>query len=180
MKIKVKKLLNVKQIPKKDGTGTFPVCNILTEDDEVGDVMGEVKVGDELEGEWEKTQYGMKFKKAYSGGGGGKYGKNNPETQAQIIRQNSLTNAVAYCTAKANLMKKEDGEKYLSGKGIIQVATYFSKYSLGKITVVMTLEEIAKELGYEAKEEKPVVEKEVVTSGDEPTTNELDDYLKED
>jgi len=59
-------------------------------------------------------------------------GKNDPVVRKEIIRQNALTNAVNYCTSKAQL----DKEYELSGKGVIQVATYFARYSEGKETVV--------------------------------------------
>ena len=88
----------------------------------------------EVEGTIEDTQYGKKFKKVQAGGGYG--GKSDPATQKAIIRQNSLTNAVAYCTAKAGLMGPEKALKFLTGKEIIQVATYFAKYSEGLVTVV--------------------------------------------
>lgn len=90
----------------------------------------EPKSGDVIEGTIENTQYGRKFKKERSGGFGGS--KSDPATQKAIIRQNALTNAVNYCIAKANLDKNYE----LSGKGVIQVATYFAKYSEGLVTVV--------------------------------------------
>jgi len=68
----------------------------------------------------------IKFK---SSGGFGKF--NDPQTRKEIIRQNSLTNAVNYCIAKANLEK----DFKLTGKEVIQVATYFAKYSEGELTV---------------------------------------------
>lgn len=94
----------------------------------------EPKTGDVLEGTIEDTQYGKKFKKALAPFGGSQ--KSDPATQKAIIRQNALTNAVNYVTAKAQLMKPEEGMKYMSGKGVVQVATYFAKYSMGEITVV--------------------------------------------
>lgn len=87
-----------------------------------------------LNGMIEQTNYGPKFKR--DSAGVGVFGKMSPENQAAIIRQNALTNAVAYCTAKATLMGQEDALKYLSGKEIIQVATYFAKFSKGEISVV--------------------------------------------
>ena len=35
--IEIKKILSTKQIPKKDGSGSFPVSQVLTVDDEVGE-----------------------------------------------------------------------------------------------------------------------------------------------
>jgi hypothetical protein len=68
-------------------------------------------------------------------------GRNDPEIQKAIIRQNSLTNAVNYVLGKAQLMSKEDALKYVTGKEVIQVATYFAKYSEGSVTVVNQAEE---------------------------------------
>jgi len=104
------------------------------------------KAGDILEGEIESTQHGKRFKKARVGGGR----FNDPQTRMEIIRQNALTNAVNFCVAKATL--KKDPE-YLSGKQVVQVATYFAKYSGGKVTVMMSPEEIAKEFGYKQEPE---------------------------
>jgi len=66
MKISIKKITNTKMIDKKDGSGQFPVNQVLTDNDEVLEIVGEVKVGQELEGEIEETQYGKRFKKAKS------------------------------------------------------------------------------------------------------------------
>ena len=84
----------------------------------------------EIEGTIEDTQYGRKFRKekpAFSGSS-----KNDPSVQKSIIRQNALTNAVNYCIAKS----AQDKEYELSGKHVIEVATYFAKYSQGEVTVV--------------------------------------------
>ena len=90
----------------------------------------------EIEGDiTEDPKWGKKFKKIQAGfGGGGRF--NDPNTRKEIIRQNSLTNAVNYVVAKANLMDKKEALKYMSGKAVIQVATYFAKYSEGLVTVV--------------------------------------------
>jgi len=150
MTYKVKKVLSTKQIPKKDGSGTFSKNQVLTEDDLVFDVIGEVKEGESLEGEViDDPKWGKQFKRA--GFVGGKFGsKNDPEINRMIIRQNALTNAVNYAIAK--YAKTPDK---MSGKEIIQCATYFAKYSEGKVTVVMTPEEIAKEFGYEEPKSHP-------------------------
>ena len=121
----------------------------------------EPKTGDEVEGDIETTQYGRKFKRerqGYNGGGG----KSDPATQKAIIRQNSLTNAVAYCTAKANLMEQKKALEYLTGKQVMQVATYFAKYSEGSVTVVTESEK---------KEEIP--EQQVDETPPPPTDNEI-------
>lgn len=97
------------------------------------------KTGDTLDGTIEDTQYGPKFRKTKQAGGFGGQAY-NPEREASIIRQNSLTNAVAYCLGKANLMTKEAGLKWLSGKEVLQVATYFARYSKGAVTVVTEAE----------------------------------------
>jgi len=90
------------------------------------------KVGDTIEGEIITDKYGRKFKKAQRFSGGN--GKSDPATQRAIIRQNALTNAVNYCIAKATL--KKDPDKYLTGKEVLQVATYFARYSNGVETIV--------------------------------------------
>lgn len=93
------------------------------------------KTGDKLFGHFEDSQWGKKFKKGRPMlAGGGR--TENPERQASIERQNALTNAVNYCVAKAGMMDKKDGLKWLTGKEVIQVATYFARYSKGLVTVV--------------------------------------------
>jgi len=121
------------------------------------------KVGDVLEGTIEQSNFGPKFKKAKPAFGGN--GKQDPETSKQIIRQNSLTNAVNYCTAKANLMDKKEALKFLTGKEIIQVATYFAKYSEGHITVVT--------------ESKQTAVKQVETDDEDPSDPNSDPTDKE-
>jgi len=91
------------------------------------------KAGDVITGTIEEGPYGRKFKKESQSGGFGGNGKSDPAIQKAIIRQNALTNAVNYCIAKATMTKDE---KYLTGKEVIQVATYFAKYSEGLVTVV--------------------------------------------
>ena len=108
------------------------------------------KVGDEISGNIEQGKYGVRILKKDKTGG---FGKNDPQTREEIIRQNSLTNAVNFCVGKANHMQAKDAVDYLTGKQIIQVATYFAKYSQGKVTVVMEPGEIAKEFGYQETEE---------------------------
>lgn len=53
--------------------------------------------------------------------------------QGSIERQNALTNAVAYCTAKASHLDKAGAAKELTGKHIIEVATYFARFTAGKL-----------------------------------------------
>lgn len=93
--------------------------------------------GSTLEGTIEETKYGKRFKKDRQAGGfgGGARGR-SPEERDEIMRQNALTNAVAYVTAKASLMDKKAGQEYMNGKQVIQVATFFHKYSKGQVTVV--------------------------------------------
>jgi hypothetical protein len=109
------------------------------------------KIGDVLKGTIEDSQYGKRFKKERIGGFGGF--KNDPNTRKEIIRQNALTNAVNFVTEKAKLMDAKKALDYLTGKQIIQVATYFAKYSEGLITVVT-------ENGKEKEEEKSIKEEE--------------------
>ena len=96
------------------------------------------KAGDILSGTIEETKWGKQFRKESKGGG--RY--NDPQTRKEIIRQNALTNAVNFCVSKANLMDKKEAVKYLSGKKVIQAASYFAKYSEGEQTVAMTPEEV--------------------------------------
>lgn len=103
------------------------------------------KIGEEIEGTVETTQYGKKFKKTpstqgFGGNAGGRH--NDPEVQNAIIRQNALTNAVAYVTAKANLMSKAEGEKYMTGKEVLEVANTFASFSAGKINVTKKSEPV--------------------------------------
>ena len=89
--------------------------------------------------------------------GGGASRFNDPETRGEIIRQNALTNAVAFCAAKAGFMSPDEGLKYLTGKQIVTVATYFAKYSKGEVTVVMSPDDISEAFGYEVKKPEPTV-----------------------
>lgn len=90
--------------------------------------------GDKVFGHIENGQYGKKFKKvSQGGGGGGGFRGESPEKQANISRQNALTNAVSYCIAKANMMTKEKAVAYLTGKQIVEVAKYFTDFTSGKL-----------------------------------------------
>jgi len=112
----------------------------------------------EISGTIETSKWGRKLKKEQLGGYSGG-SKSDPATQKTIVRQNSLTNAVAYCTAKANL----DKDYKLTGKEVIQVATYFAKYSLGEVTVVT-----------ENKPEEKTEEKQTVVTGNKEDEPDLD------
>lgn len=81
-----------------------------------------------ITGSIESTQYGNKFKKAASYGGGG-FKKNDPETQRQIIRQTSLQHAVTFCLAK---YKSEE----LDEKTVVKIANYFYQFSSGDMEAV--------------------------------------------
>ncbi|MBA2706124.1 MAG: hypothetical protein H0U60_20000 [Blastocatellia bacterium] len=136
MQVIVKQILETQQKTSKAGKA-YTVTTFQGEDDKLyKDMFGKFEVGQSLEGEWKDTEYGLKFevvKPAFSGSGGR---QDNPETQAAIIRQNSLTNAVNYVLGKAAYMTQEEAIKFISGKEVIEVATYFAKYSKGEITVV--------------------------------------------
>jgi hypothetical protein len=136
-------------------------------------------VGQELNGSIVEREYnGSKYKafeaeqKAFGGSGR----VENPERQNSIERQNSLTNAVNYCIAKANFLlglnKVEEAEEEISGKHIITVATYFHKYTKGDITVVTESqkEEVA------TAEQLPLTEEveEVVTANDDNDDDDID------
>lgn len=128
-KIKVKKITNTKMIPRKDGSGEFPVNQILTEDDEVLEIIGSVKVGDELEGEIKDTQYGKRFEKTRTGGTGGKatfdpeYLDKKNELSA---RQTALNCAVGLAGSKI-----EAGDKKVNGKETIKMAEVYLKWLKG-------------------------------------------------
>ena len=74
------------------------------------------------------------------------------DRQSSIERQNALTNAVTYCTEKASFLtginEPEKAEQELTGKHIVQVATYFHKFTSGKIVASMSPDEIAEQFGY--------------------------------
>jgi len=148
MKYTIKQIMKTGEFDGKYGKN-FKYGMILTDDKgtEVEGVELSQKpetpvpaVGSTIDGNIEDTQYGKRFKKDFARGGEGSY-KNNPETRNEIIRQNALTNAVNFCTSKAALMDKKEAEKYLTGKHVIQVATYFARYSKGEVTVVSENEE---------------------------------------
>jgi hypothetical protein len=130
--------------------------------------FAKVKVGDEREEESRrefKKQDGtiettIRFKSM--GGFGGAGMRNDPNTRKEIIRQNSLTNAVNYVIAKTNLMDKKEALKYMSGKAVVQVATYFAKYSEGVVTVVTESEK------EKSDEEPPTIKDESEENPDEP------------
>lgn len=105
------------------------------------------KIGDEFEANAQYTPQGNKLKKISSFGSNNSGGSNSakspntafksdPAIQSAIIRQNALTNAVAYCIAKAQLMEKKDALKYMEGAKIVEVASYFAKFSEGKIVFI--------------------------------------------
>lgn len=77
----------------------------------------------------------------------------NPDRQASIERQNSLTNAISFCTTKANVLiaagKPDLALAEVEGKHILQVATYFKKYNSAEISVTMGPEDVARAFGYE-------------------------------
>jgi hypothetical protein len=157
MKVKIIEVLETINKTSKAGK-SYSVTTFKGDDGKLyKDIFGKLETGAEVEGEWKQTEWGEKFEiTRQQGGGNGRY--NDPETGKQIIRQNALTNAVAFCTAKAQMQEAKEGIKYLSGKQVIQVATYFAAYSQGKATVVMTPAEIATAFGYEIKEEAPLTE----------------------
>ena len=82
------------------------------------------------------------------------------KTQTSIERQNSLTNAIAFCSAKKDmylsLKRPDEAEKQLTGKHIVDVATYFHRYTSGKIIASMDIEDVAASLGYKKPEAEPI------------------------
>ncbi|HZO90888.1 MAG TPA: hypothetical protein VFB38_21355 [Chthonomonadaceae bacterium] len=115
-------------------------------------------VGEEIDCEVVKDHptYGKTIKRlarVAQGGGSGKGASESPERQASIERQNSLSNAIAYCKAKADLLlaakRPEEALQALTGTHVLQVALYFQHYNSGKLTLRMGPEEIARLFGYE-------------------------------
>ena len=120
----------------KDESGEIVTASMSRMEDKPAPSEGEELIGTiETDPKW-----GSKFKaekKAFGAGGG--Y-KQNPETQASIERQNSLTNAISYMQLKVTALiankEAEKAIKYVTGKQAIIVATHFAKYNKGKVTVV--------------------------------------------
>lgn len=110
--------------------------------------------GDEINGTLENSEkFGLSLKEDRAAGNGGfRGGGKSPEERAEVIRQNALTAAVAYVTAKAGFMEREGAIKYLEAKHIVQVATYFAKFSKGDVTIVMDVDQVASTFGYDQKE----------------------------
>lgn len=142
MIVKVKDVLGSEQKVSK-ANKPYTVTTFLGDDGEVyKNIFGKFEVGQEVSGEWvDDPTYGRQFKVSQAPKSGGFTKKDDPTTQKQIIRQNSLTNAVNYVLGKAQFMSKEEALKFISGKEVIQVATYFAKYSEGEVTVVTEKEE---------------------------------------
>lgn len=104
----------------------------------------EFKIGDSLEGNisQEVSKAGKdywKFIEERQGPPGGKsYGK-SPEEQDAIIRQNALTNSVAYSIGFANLLmqgtptQKKRALEVLDGKSVLKTASFFAKFSKGEV-----------------------------------------------
>ena len=99
MKIKVKKITNTKMVDRKDGNGQFPVNQILTDDDEVLEIIGPVKVGDELEGEIKETQFGKRFEKTKIGRSGN---YSDPDTMLISYAKDITTQAIEKGLIKTN------------------------------------------------------------------------------
>lgn len=148
MEYVVKKIVSEKQIPKKDGSGVFTVSNVLTEDDQVFEVTGQVKEGQTLSGEIEDTKFGKRFKAAGSSQAGAKrsFGK-SIEERWEMARENALTNTVARMVAKADILLKIGDDKAaietLSGTKILQMAFYLANFNMGNIKPDMTPEKVA-------------------------------------
>lgn len=91
------------------------------------------KIGETLEVTIEVSQWGKKAKKVQQGNYGGKaHGgySEDPEKQAMIVRQNSLSNAVTFAIGKLTLEKKPDE---LTPEYVLLIAEKFAQYSMGKL-----------------------------------------------
>jgi hypothetical protein len=64
-------------------------------------VLADPEVNTRIEGTLEPSDYGMKFKKAFSGSGGGGFRPRDPKESAAIQRQHSQGCAVALLHVKA-------------------------------------------------------------------------------
>lgn len=134
MNITVKQVIDSEEKTSKAGK-PYTVTTFLGDDGEVyKNVFGKFEAGQVVTGDWVDSDYGRQFKVSMPPKAGFK--KDDPQTQKQIIRQNSLTNAVNYVLGKAAHMEKKEALDFISGKEVIQVATYFAKYSEGTETVV--------------------------------------------
>lgn len=134
MNVKVAHIVSSEQKTSKAGK-PYTITTFVGEDGVTyPNIFGRFEVGQDVQGDWKDTEYGRKFEVVKQVPSFSK--KDDPQTQKQIIRQNSLTNAVNFVLGKAQFMDKEKALNYITGKEIIQVATYFAKYSEGAITVV--------------------------------------------
>lgn len=134
------KILVQKFTPKQTNNGKTKYACIGTIDGEIDqfDMWNQPELNKEFDGNVkDDPKWGKTVLTGQGGGGGARTGyANDPETRMEIIRQNALTNAVNYVLTKASFMTKEAALKYINGKEIIQVATYFAKFSKGEVTVV--------------------------------------------
>ena len=138
-------------------------------------------VGQVIWGHIEETEYGPKLKKdplpqptapspakaptaPQTSSPAGGYRQQDPEVQKSIIKQSMLKAAVDFAIAKSARDEKYD----LSGKHVLQIATYFVAFSEGRVNVTMTPEEVAVEFGYE----KPAIEEDEPLP-DEPAFDEM-------
>lgn len=91
--------------------GTAGICEWSRKEGSPGPTVGEV-----LEGELTQTQYGWKFKKAQSNGGG--FGK-SPEQQRSIVRQHSQEMALRWMAIQVGREKVPASFGYEELKPII-------------------------------------------------------------
>lgn len=127
MKIKIKKVLSTKRIPKKDGSGDFPISQVLTEDDQVFDIFGEPKEGEEKEGEVVENQYGKQFKEKKSGGSYRGGGRSSGE-RTEIIRQNALGHAIRTFEISKTPIEKEK---------VVALAEFYKNYVIDGIKPIV-------------------------------------------
>lgn len=128
--------------PLPSGKTKYSCIGTIDGEIETFDMWNSPTIGEEFEAnvkddpKWGKTVF-----TGQPGGQGGRSFGRSPETDRQIIRQNALTNAVNYVIGKSQHMTPEEAKKFISGKEVIQVATYFARFSLGEITVVSEKQE---------------------------------------
>lgn len=95
------------------------------------------KSGEAIRGTIEETKYGNKFKREQGivGGSFGGRGRSQEERD-EIMRQHALSQAIIYITEKAKYLSQKDALKFITGKEVLQVASYFHRYTRGAETVV--------------------------------------------
>lgn len=129
-KVVIQKSVGQKQT--KSGKTIYQYIGTVDGDLQTFDSFAQYAEGSEVDGTVEETQWGKTLRTGNPGGGGGRSSK-SPEENAAIMRQNALTNAVAYCTAKAGMQDVNKAMKYFTADHVLQVAAHFYKFNQGDL-----------------------------------------------